>query len=374
MTYFFRSPRLWGAGIVAVAGVMTVAIGISGCHSNSSPADSTKSGETVAMVNDDAITSADFYDAMQHYVPVKSREDMMSPTLGQPVGQSVLWELIQNRVLLQVATQKNVPVTKDEVDERYNYLKLVEEKSKTTKQFDEYLADEGYTENTYKDEQVKPLVARLNLVANGQTVTDDEAQKFYAFNVQKNTGKYSFPQRAHIERIIVSSKTVADAAALDAKQSHSFTNFLAQNMARPTTGGADASDLPLWLVLDVKSRDLPAGVIKALKNAKTDDVITVQDQAPGYYWVVRVVDMEPAYQIDFNSIKDLVKQDAMAQKGMSSSSVTALQQSMMTTLQSASIKIIPRQYQGLETELKAHAAAAPPQAMPAPAPGKPAKR
>lgn len=373
MTNFFHSSHIFRSGIAAVVGAALVGAGLSGCHSNSSQsAGSVDSGDTVAAINDDKITSADLYEAMQHYVPVKSREDFGSPSLEQPIGQTVLWELIQNRVLLQVATQKNVPVTDAEVESRYEYMKSLEENSKTTTPFDQYLGDQGYTKASYEAEQIKPLVARLNLVALGQTVSDADAKLFYdhdVANAAKSGAKYAFPQRVHIKRIIVANKEIADAAAADAKQSGSFQNFLSQNLARPELTGGDASDLPFWISLDGGSRELPANVIAALKKAKTGDVLTVANTSPKYYWVVQVVDMKTPYQMDFNSIKDIVKQDAMAEKGMSSSSVVELQQSMMTALQTASIKIVPKQYQVLETELKATAQGQQVPTRPMPMPG-----
>jgi parvulin-like peptidyl-prolyl isomerase len=305
--------------------------------------------EPVATVNGDKIEASLLYDAMQHYVPVKGPADANSATLTQPVGRIVLSELIQNVILLQVAKSKNAAVTDSLVDDRYNYIKTVEEKTNTTKPFDDYLAAEGYTPATFKDEQIKQLVARINLAALGQTITDAEVSAYY----KQHPEKYTFPERVHIQRIVLGDKATADAAQADAQKAGSFKNFIGKSIDPPLTGGLDASDLPKWEALSGPGLQFPPQILNPLKAAKTGDVIAPLQLQPGHWWVIRVADKQPEYTMPFDQVKSIVKLDALAEKGMRSSSVIEVQQSLQTALQTANIVIGPKQYQPVAEQFKA---------------------
>ncbi len=358
--------RQTGAGLFAVAslGLLTV---VTGCNTGTPSSSSTgtpKAAETIATVNGEVIDTSLMFDAMQHYVPVKSQNDANSPILTQPVGRVVLTELIQSVVLQQLANEKNVSVTPTLVDDRFNYIKALEEKSNTTKPFDEFLAQEGYTADTFKDEQVKPLVARLNLVSIGQTVSDADIDSYFKAHQEK----YTFPARVHIQRVVLADKATADAARVDAQKTGSFKNYIPKNIDPPLPGGSDESDIAKWEPIGGSGVQFPPTLLNPLKAAKSGDVLTPIQLQPGRWWVIKVVDSQPEFKMPFDQIKGLVKQDLLAEKGMRSSSVVDLQQSLQTALQTAKITIIPKQYQSVADQFKAKPAAAQPMGAPAGAP------
>lgn len=356
-----------------IAGVALAAVS-AGCQKGgdvtSQLSGSGKAGDVIATVNGETIDKAMLYDAMQHYVPVKGPSDANNPALAQPVGRVVLSELIQNTVLLQVARDKNAPVTDALVNDRYNYIKAVEEKTNTTKSFDDYLSQEGYTPDTFKTEQIRQLVARINLAALGQTCTDADVSAYY----KQHPEKYTFPDRVHIQRIVLGDKATADAARADAQKSGSFKNYLAKSIDPPLTGGTDASDLPKWEALGGMGVQFPPTLLTPLKGSKTGDVLAPIQLQPGHWWVIRVADRQPPFTMPFNDIKGLVKQDVLADKGMRSQQVVEVQQSLQAALQTANIVIGPKQYQSIADQFKMRpVSASQPVQMPAPPPPAPAK-
>lgn len=360
MIYSSASSR--PARLLAVAGISVIVAIFAGCHSSGTS--NQTSADTVATVNGEAITKDEFYEALQQHIPVKQREDIQSRSLTESVGQVVLSELIQNKVLMQMTTQKSVPVTDAEVNDRYNYIKQYAENTSTFKPFEEYLADEGYTPDTFKQEQIKPLVARLNLTSIGQTASDAEVTSYYNANsVPAPTGdapKYGFLQRAHLQRIVVRTQATANAAFSDAKLSGSFKNFVGQNVLPPSGGGVDPTDSPRWVVLDASPQQsfYPPEVLNAVKTAKKGDVIP-PIKAMGAFWLIRVVDIQPATKIPLPQIQALVKADELADKGIKSNSMMDLQRSVMEMLKAANIVIKPKQYQSLAAQFKGTNAAPP---------------
>jgi parvulin-like peptidyl-prolyl isomerase len=362
MCKFFAFSRAFREPAAAVIGVTTLIAALSGCQSNSTGVGKS-SGDIVATVNGDPITKDDLYNEMQQYIPpAKPSED----TPAEPVGRVVLSELIQNKILMQLTVQKKAPVTDAEVNDRFDYIKNLSEKLYTTQSFDEYLAAGGYTIDTFKEEQIKPLVARFNLTSAGQTTTDAEVQAYYDQNIAKHTRKYSFPLRAHIQRIVVNSKIVADAACADAKISNSFKNFAAQSMRLPFSSDADPADSPHWVILDSPSQQstiYPPEVMKAIKTAKAGDVLAPINSM-GWWWVVRVVDIQPASSMPLSQIKDLVKTDLLADKGIHSNTVMDLEKAGVQAMQAANIVINMKQYQSLVAQLKSNANQLQPPAAP----------
>jgi parvulin-like peptidyl-prolyl isomerase len=337
-----------------------------GCHS-SDELSSTGAPTTtapVATVNGDPIAASMMFDAMQHYVPVKNQGDLNSPSLTQPVGRVVLSELIQNTILIQMAKLQNVPVADSEVADRYAYIKLLEEHSNTTKPFESYLADEGYTPESFQTEQIKPLIARLNLVSQNQTIMDAAVQSYF----QQHPEKYSYPAAVHIARIVLPDQTMAQAAQADAQKTGSFKNFLGSNIDDPLTDGADSSDLAKWEPLSGPGAPFPPSLLAPLMAAKAGDVLPPMQLQPSQWWVIRVVAKQPAGTLPFDQIKSQVKLDALSDQGMHSASVLDLQRSLAQAVQTASITIGPKQYQSLVVELKAKPKPTVPASAPQPAP------
>ncbi|MDR3710902.1 MAG: peptidyl-prolyl cis-trans isomerase [Capsulimonadaceae bacterium] len=349
-------PSSWTAArrclaFSAPASALIFVIVLAGCHSEDkvTPTGAPVTSATIATVNGDPIDAASMFDAMQHYTPVKSQADLNNMSLTQPVGRTVLSQLIQNVILIQTAKQKNVPVTDAAVGERYNYIKQLEEKSNTTEPFEQYLADQGYTVDSFEKEQIKPLVARLNLAAIGQTVADAGVRGYYDHHPEK----YTFPERVHIQRVVLPDKATADAAREDAQKVGSFKNFLERSIDEAVTGGADGSDVPKWEPLSGPGVPFPPQLLTALQKAKPGDVIAPVQLQPGHWWVIRVADRQPAGKLAFDQIASQVKLDALSDQGMRSVSVIELQQSLKTSLQTANIEIVPKQYQSLIAQFKA---------------------
>lgn len=334
----------------AAIAALSASVFLAGCHSNNeiTATGAPATSAPIATVNGESIAAGEMFDAMQHYVPVKSQADLNNPSLTQPVGRVVLSELIQNKILIQMAKQKNAPVSDSEVNDRYNYIKALEEHSNTTLPFESYLASEGYTPDSFKNEQICPLIARLNLVSQGQTITDAAVKTYY----DQHPEKYSYPAAVHIQRIVLSDKATAQLAQADAQKSGTFAHYMAQNVDDPLTGGVDGSDLAKWEPLSGSGVPFPPNLLKQLTAAKSGDVLAPMQLQPSQWWVIRVVQKQSAGKLPFDQIQSQVKLDALSEQGMRSVSVLEVQHALQNALQTANISIGPKQYQSLVIELR----------------------
>src|SRR5665213_1448655 len=93
---------------------------ISGC-TNRPPVSgtTTPTASIAASVNNINITQDDYVASLESYVP-----NQQNGTMGVPAGRVVLAQMIQDAMLEGLAAQQNVPVTQQEIDDRYSDMKL----------------------------------------------------------------------------------------------------------------------------------------------------------------------------------------------------------------------------------------------------------
>ena len=120
------------------------------------------------------------------------------PRSVQPAGRLVIQQLLQNLMFEGLAQDQGVAPTDAEVDQQYDNIKMIQE-ARSTKPFDQALADAGLTPDVFKDLQVKPQLAQLKLLTKGATVSDADIQAFYTANKDK---AFTKPARVHIQRIV----------------------------------------------------------------------------------------------------------------------------------------------------------------------------
>jgi hypothetical protein len=292
---------------------------------------------------------------MQHYVPGENQADWNSEAATQPVGRVVLSDLIQDALLFQLASSKHVPVTDSQIDQQYEYIKYLVENTQTTKTFDRYLMAEGYSVDSFKNEQIKPLVARKNLAGFGMNGSDADIAAYY----KKNIDKYSFPLRAHINRIVLSTKAQADAAYDDAVKTGTFNRYLPLNIESPVSGGDNGADYPRWVSLGGPRCHISDNLLSAMKSARQGCVIKPINVSPNHWCVIRVIEKRPADTIPLSQIPLVVKQDYMSDMGMNRHSIDEMEKELKTAAATASITVSSSQYDSLVEQMKSQPEGAP---------------
>jgi parvulin-like peptidyl-prolyl isomerase len=349
---------------MAAALITLSALILVGCRSNPASDGSVApsgAGQTVAIVNRDSITTNQMYDSMQHFVPTqvpKNQEQLLS----QPTGRTALQMLIQNCLLVQLASNQSVPVTPQEVDARYNDVAMVQEAT-STQRFEKVLSLEGYTPQSFKEELITPEVARFNLETKSLSASDSELNAFYT----SNKSIFTLPERAHIQRIVLGDEATAHAAFQAASHQSGFGVYAAQNLAPPEPGADGPGDMPLWVDLTRAPQGLEA-VFDMIGAAKPGDALRPV-QVQGGWWVVRVLEKQPTRVLSYSAIGHMVRWDCLSNKAHQENTEQRLQRDLHDMAQTAQISIMPVQYQDLAAEFKAPQ----PQLAPRPSPGPGAK-
>jgi len=301
--------------------------------------------DVVAIVNDQTVTSAEFYDTLQHYVPSQVPGFPQNPALAQPAGRIALQNLIINSLTIQLARDNNVPVTQAALDASYADNKMLQE-AQVTMPFEQILEQQGYTQQQYENEVLAPNVAQVNLLSKTITVTPEELQASYKSDI----GLYTIPASVHVRRIACSSKQEAQNIYNGIKAGAPLSQFAPQNIASDDAGGnpEDVTDIARWINVDQPAPGLSA-VSKEMQNAKSGDTLQPM-QIQGQWWVMQVVQVRPRQVIPFSQVQDLVRINLVRQKS-GQQGQNQFQGALMQYMQKAAIKINLLQYQSLAAQI-----------------------
>ena len=314
------------------------------------PTASGGSGDAViATVNQDPILESEVYDQLQRFIPSRLQGYPNNPALNEPAGRYVLQSLITNKIIVQAAKAQNAPVTADEVDARYNDLKMVRE-SQSTQTFEQALTAEGFTVDSFKQSTIVPEIAQYNLLTHGVTGTAQEFQAYY----NSHQADYTEPPRAHLERVEFPSQAAAAQAYVTASKAKSLAGIIPANL--PTPPGADSpADIPQWIGLDAAPAPLKPVVAQVAKSAP--GTILAPTQVQGQWWVTRVVDVKPKTVLKYDQLKHIIEWTVLSRKAQTAGGMTATQAIVQKAQQNAQIQINPPQYQSLVPQIKAEASA-----------------
>jgi hypothetical protein len=205
ITRRFPHGKLPGAALLSCS-LIAMALLVPGCGqttgtaSGGGAASSGSGDDVIAVVNKDPITKSDVYDQLQRYIPARLQGYPNNPALNEPAGRYVLQALITNKLILQTASDQKVPVTPEEIDARYNDQKMVRE-AQGTQSFEQFLADQGYTADAYKQSVVVPEIAQYNLLTHGVTSTPQELQAYYNSHLTQFSSRRN-PRRSKPTRLL----------------------------------------------------------------------------------------------------------------------------------------------------------------------------
>ena len=220
-------------GYLGLAGIL-----LAGCQKNSNATSESGSptGNAV-VVNGDAISLADFYEhmAVKQTATVMTRQGPSQQRLVGSFGLQSLQEVVDQKLLLQMAKEQGVLPTDADVDAELKF------QTDLRKDYVSVLEDQGLTMELIRHELLVGL-ARNHLIMKGVTVDPADVNKY----VKDHPEKYSDPARATLLYIQVS--TEAEKAKVDGylAKGSSF-GAVAQQLSRAPrakeTGGLYATDI-----------------------------------------------------------------------------------------------------------------------------------
>jgi parvulin-like peptidyl-prolyl isomerase len=298
----------------------------------------------VATVNDVPIGRDQMYTEMEQFVPAQLEDFPRNPYLAVPAGRFALQHLITNELAVQLAQSQQVTVTDQQVTDRYNDVKMVQNALKT-KDFDDVLTDQGMTVQQYKDISVKPDVAQFNVLTKGMKPNNQELLDSYNAHI----ADYTEPARVHLERIVLDDEATAQQAYQTASKTNSLDDVLSLNRSQPLSGGADDADIAQWI--PVNSDPALAPVMSMAETAQPGTVLKPV-QVAGRWWLVKLVDRKDKEVLSYTEVKHIVFWNLMMNKANAAGNVQKVQSLMQELTQSAVINVRAPQYASLVKQLK----------------------
>lgn len=147
-------------------------------------------GESVATIGDDSISRQEWLNEMEAIY-----------------GESTLKDLIDQKVIEQMAKKYDIKVNDKEIDRELRVLKT-----------------SAYSQGQYQNEeklkqQIKFSLLLEELLTKDAVISNKEIEKYY----QQNKGLFTIPTSYHLSQIIVDTKKDADQTIDELKQGSSFS-------------------------------------------------------------------------------------------------------------------------------------------------------
>lgn len=210
---------------------------LSGCHGSPATSAATSAEANAVLVNGEAISLTDFYQhmAVKQTATVMTRNGPSEQRLVGSLGLQSIQEVVDQKLLLQMAKDQGVLPTEADIDAELKFQKDLRPDYVTV------LQEQGLTMELIRHELLISL-ARNHLIMKGVTVDASDVDKY----IKDHPEKFSDPEKATLLYIQVSSDT--DKAVVDkALASGQSFGAVAQNFSRAPrakeTGGLYGTDI-----------------------------------------------------------------------------------------------------------------------------------
>src|SRR5881296_4046608 len=296
---------------LSVLALITASLFIASCGSASKA-----SADVVARMNGKDIMTAQLEKQFQNRV--SNAEQPPAPEEAQNVKLEILNQLINDQILLEMASAAGLSATDAEVDVKFNEFKS----QYTDEKFKDLLKEQKMTIDDIRNELRKSIT--IDKLVNKEitskiSVTDAEIKQFY----EKNRDKYNLPESYHIAHILVTP--VADPDLHNGKNDDAKTPDEARQKAarllKEVQGGRDFATVAKESSEDPSSGpnggDLNFQPLQAIENIDPRLAQAVQKMRPGETFP-QVIET----RFGFHILK-LLEKDAGGQKDLSDPRVQA---------------------------------------------------
>jgi parvulin-like peptidyl-prolyl isomerase len=217
---------------------------------------------TIATINGDPVKGAEYYRRME-FLPGVGKMDNQT-FFEAPPGFLTLEQLITEKLVLQLAKQKNVSPSDVEVEAELKY-----------RQEDDPNLIANWTKNgrTLDDlkKQLRYELAQFKIQTFGITITDQEVEKHYA----ENPTLYTNPKQVKLRLIVVPTATLKATVDKDLGAGKSFSDVAKQySIDASKSGGGEFGTVPLAF-LNTPAMNavnaVKAGQATAWVDSKTQD-------------------------------------------------------------------------------------------------------
>ncbi|MCB7163155.1 peptidyl-prolyl cis-trans isomerase [Bacillus sp. PS93] len=246
-----------------------------------SQAGASSTGESIATIGGKSVTREEW---------LKEMEDQY--------GKSTLEDMINVRVVEQLAKKNNLKISKSEVDREFLLIKAVN---------NSFYEDEHTTEKEWKD-QIRYNILLEELLTRDIDISNKELESFY----NKNKELYQFDDSYRIRHIVVKDEEEAREVLKELKGGSSFEAVAAERSTDRYTSpyGGD-----LGFVTEA-SDNIPLAYIEEAKTLKEDEWSQEPIKVSNGYAIIQLKEKLKARTFSFDEVKDQIRrQIAMDQLG-----------------------------------------------------------
>ncbi|MEX5738833.1 peptidyl-prolyl cis-trans isomerase [Bacillus subtilis] len=246
-----------------------------------SQAGASSSGESIATIGGKSVTREEW---------LKEMEDQY--------GKSTLEDMINVRVVEQLAKKNNLKISKSEVDREFLLIKAVN---------NSFYEDEHTTEKEWKD-QIRYNILLEELLTRDIDISNKELESFY----HKNKELYQFDDSYRIRHIVVKDEEEAREVLKELKGGSSFEAVAAERSTDRYTSpyGGD-----LGFVTEA-SDNIPSAYIEEAKTLKEDEWSQEPIKVSNGYAIIQLKEKLKARTFSFDEVKGQIRrQIAMDQLG-----------------------------------------------------------
>lgn len=246
-----------------------------------SQAGASSSGESIATIGGKSVTREEW---------LKEMEDQY--------GKSTLEDMINVRVVEQLAKKNNLKISKSEVDREFLLIKAVN---------NSFYEDEHTTEKEWKN-QIRYNILLEELLTRDIDISNKELESFY----NKNKELYQFDDSYRIRHIVVKDEEEAREVLKELKGGSSFEAVAAERSTDRYTSpyGGD-----LGFVTEA-SDNIPSAYIEEAKTLKENEWSQEPIKVSNGYAIIQLKEKLKARTFSFDEVKDQIRrQIAMDQLG-----------------------------------------------------------
>ncbi|MCY7906000.1 peptidyl-prolyl cis-trans isomerase [Bacillus inaquosorum] len=272
-----KSRTIW----TVILGVLLVCCIAVAYTLTKSQAGASPSGESIATIGGKSVTREEW---------LKEMEDQY--------GKSTLEDMINVRVVEQLAKKNDLKVSKSEIDREFLLIKAVN---------NSFYEDEHTTEKEWKD-QIRYNILLEELLTRDIDISNSEMKSFY----NKNKELYQFDDSYRIRHIVVKDEEEAREVLKELEGGSSFEAVAAERSTDRYTSpyGGD-----LGFVTEA-SDNIPSAYIEEAKTLNEDEWSEEPIKVSNGYAVIQLKEKLKARTFSYAEVKDQIRrQIAMDQLG-----------------------------------------------------------
>jgi len=272
--------------------------------------DSSASANVVARVNGKDITTAQLEKQVQ--VRLNGAEQPPSPEEQEDLKLQVLNQMVNDQILLELASTANLSATDAEVDVKFNEFKS----QYTEEKFKDLLKDQKMTVDDIRNELRKSIT--IDKLVNKEitskiSVTESEIKNFY----DKNKDTFNLPESYHIAHILVTpvadpdlhngsnddAKSPEEAKAKAARLlkeiqgGRDFGTVAKESSEDPSSGpgGGDLNFQPLQAIENIDPR-----LAQAVQKMRTGETYPQVIETRFGFHILKLLEKDPGGQKDLS--------------------------------------------------------------------------